>query len=132
MSSRAPIGYLALAGITTAINQGFIAMPPGGTLPPVYLLFWTRANMDSIKQKANGSTFMEISKSAFRPIKLCIPPPKLVDAFVAVASPLMDRIEANEHHRIALTELRDTLLPRLISGKLRLPEATETVEAALA
>jgi type I restriction enzyme S subunit len=88
--------------------------------------------MDSIKQKANGSTFMEISKSAFRPIKLCVPPPKLVDAFVAVASPLMDRIETNEHHRVALTDLRDTLLPRLISGKLRLPEPTEVAEAALA
>jgi len=132
MSSRAPIGYLALAGIPTAINQGFIAMPPGRTLPPVYLFFWTRANMDAIKQKANGSTFMEISKSAFRPIKLCVPLPRLVDAFVAVASPLMDRIEANEHHRVALTELRDTLLPRLISGKLRLPEAAEAAEAALA
>jgi type I restriction enzyme S subunit len=131
MSSRAPIGYLAVAGIPTAINQGFIAMPPGGTLPPVYLFFWTRTNMDSIKQKANGSTFMEISKSAFRPIELCVPPPELVDAFVAIASTLMDRIEANEHHRVSLTDLRDTLLPRLISGKLRLPEATEAAEAAL-
>ena len=86
-------------------------MPPGGTLPPVYLFFWTRASMDSIKQKANGSTFTEISKSAFRPIKLCAPPPELVDAFITAASPLMDRIEANEHHRVASTELRDTLLP---------------------
>jgi type I restriction enzyme S subunit len=132
MSSRAPIGYLALAGIPTAINQGFIAMPPGGTLPPVYLFFWTHINMDSIKQAANGSTFMEISKSAFRPIKLCVPPPELVDAFAAIASPLMDRIEANEHHRASLMELRDVLLPRLISGKLRLPEAAEAAEAVLA
>ena len=130
MSSRAPIGYLALAGIPTAINQGFIAMLPGGTLPPVYLFFWTRANMDSIKQQANGSTFMEISKSSFRPIKLCVPPPKLVDAFAAAASPLIDRIETNEHHRIALTELRDTLLPRLISGKLRLPESESLARKA--
>ena len=130
LSSRAPIGYLALAGIPTAINQGFIAMPPGGTLPPVYLYFWTQTNMDSIKQKANGSTFMEISKSAFRPIKLCVPPPELVDAFGAIASPLMARIEANEHHRVSLTQLRDTLLPRLISGKLRLPDAEREIEAA--
>ena len=122
MSSRAPIGYLALTSIPTAINQGFIAMPPGGTLPPIYLFFWARINMDLIKQSANGSTFMEISKKAFRPIKLCIPPPELVDAFVAIASPLMSRIEANEHHRVTLAELRDTLLPRLISGKLRLPD----------
>ncbi len=131
MSSRAPIGYLALTSIPTAINQGFIAMPPGGMLPPHYLFFWARINMDLIKQSANGSTFMEISKKAFRPIKLCIPPSELIDAFVVIASPLMKRIEANEHHRVMLAELRDTLLPRLISGKLRLPEAADAVEMAL-
>jgi type I restriction enzyme S subunit len=40
MSSRAPIGYLALTQIPVAINQGYIAMPPGGRLPPLYLYFW--------------------------------------------------------------------------------------------
>ena len=47
-----------------------------------------------------------------------------------VASPLMDRIETNEHHRVALTELRDTLLPRLISGTLRLPESEPLAKQA--
>lgn len=87
--------------------------------------------MDWIKQKANGSTFMEISKSAFRRIKLCVPPSELVDAFAAISSSLIDRIEVNERHRVSLTELRDVLLPRLISGKLRLPETTEATKATL-
>ncbi len=91
MSSRAPIGYLAIASVPTAINQGFIAMPPGGLLPPSYLLFWARANMDLIKQSANGSTFMEISKSAFRPIKVCVPPFDVLDAFTKVVDPLLSR-----------------------------------------
>lgn len=128
LSSRAPIGYLAIARIPTAINQGFIAMPPGGELPPAYLLFWTQCNMESIKQKANGSTFMEISKSAFRPIKLCVPSKKIVTAFVSIAEPLLERIAANEAQRAQLAQLRDTLLPRLISGKLRLPDAQSLVE----
>src|SRR5574337_792692 len=127
-SSRAPIGYLAVAQIPTAINQGFIAMPPGGELPPAYLLFWTQWNMDSIKQKANGSTFMEISKSTFRPIKLCVPPEGIVTAFVSIAEPLLERIATNEAQRTQLAQLRDTLLPRLISGKLRLPEAQTLIE----
>ncbi|NMW22993.1 restriction endonuclease subunit S [Rhodanobacter denitrificans] len=130
LSSRAPIGYLAIAQIPTAINQGFIAMRPGGELPPAYLLFWTQWNMDSIKQKANGSTFMEISKSAFRPIKLCVPSEKIVTAFVSIAKPLLERIAANEAQRTQLTQLRDTLLPRLISGKLRLPDAQTLIEEA--
>lgn len=132
MSSRAPIGYLAISQIPVAVNQGFIAIRPGGLLPPVYLYFWCQSNMDAIKQKANGSTFMEISKAAFRPIPLVLPPKEVLARFAEVAGMLFDRIAAGEQHRAQLAELRDALLPRLISGKLRLPEAREQLEDALA
>ncbi len=131
LSSRAPIGYLAIAHVPTAINQGFIAMLPGGQLPASYLLFWTKLNMDAIKQKANGSTFMEISKSAFRPIRLVVPPPQVITEFDSICKPMLDRIAENEKKRRHLGGIRDTLLPRLISGKLRLPqdEAVEETSA---
>jgi restriction endonuclease S subunit len=130
LSSRAPIGYLAIAHVPTAINQGFIAMLPGGQLPASYLLFWTKLNMDAIKQKANGSTFMEISKSAFRPIKLVVPSSRVVSEFDSICRPLLDRIAENERQRLQLAQLRDVLLPRLISGKMRLPEANAPMQAA--
>lgn len=130
MSSRAPIGYLALAQIPVAINQGYIAMPPGGALPPLFMLFWCRFNMEAIKARANGSTFQEISKTAFRPIPIVVPPPELVDAFVAVAQPLVERISANERHAQTLAELRDEVLPRLISGSLRVDEIRPQLDAA--
>ena len=123
MSSRAPIGYLAIAQIPVAINQGYIAMPPGGPLPPLYMLFWCQQNMERIKARANGSTFMEISKKAFRPILVLVPPRPVIDAFMALATALFDRLVENELQAQTLTTLRDTLLPRLISGQLRLPEA---------
>ena len=123
MSSRAPIGYLAIAAVPVAINQGFIAMPPGGELSPVWLLYWAKTNMEAIKQKANGSTFMEISKAAFRPIKVVVPPPKIRAQFDEVAAPMMERIKNCGYHIAALAALRDTLLPRLISGQLRVPGA---------
>ncbi|MBW7909556.1 MAG: restriction endonuclease subunit S [Kiritimatiellae bacterium] len=118
LSSRAPIGYLAIAAIPTAINQGFIAMPPGGELSPVFLLCWCKQNMDLIHQSANGSTFMEISKKAFRPLPVSVPTAEIRDAFDQLAIPIIDKITANEQHRRSLTELRATLLPCLISGKL--------------
>nr|WP_293464083.1 restriction endonuclease subunit S [Polaromonas sp.] len=131
LSSRAPIGYLALAQVPLAINQGYIAMLPGGLLPPLYLLFWCRQNMENIKGRANGSTFMEISKKAFRPIPALVPPPTVVEAFTDVASILFDRLIENEKQAQTLATLRDTLLPRLISGQLRLPEALQEMERAL-
>lgn len=51
MSSRAPIGYLAIAQIPVAINQGYIAMPPGGQLSPLFMLFWCKQNMEAIKAR---------------------------------------------------------------------------------
>lgn len=132
MSSRAPIGYLTLTQVSVAINQGYIAMPPGGRLPPLYLYFWCQANMDGIKGRANGSTFMEISKKAFRPIPALLPQQPVVDGFVEVAGPLFERLVANERQARALVDLRDALLPRLISGKLRLPEAQAQLEEAIA
>lgn len=131
LSSRAPIGYLAVAQVPMAINQGYIAMPPGGLLPPLYMLFWCRQNMENIKGRANGSTFMEISKKAFRPIPALVPSPEIVQAFAVVAAALFDRLIENEKQAQTLATLRDTLLPRLISGQLRLPEAQAATEAAL-
>ena len=132
LSSRAPIGYLALAQVPLAINQGYIAMLPGGLLPPLYLLFWCRQNMENIKGRANGSTFMEISKKAFRPIPALVPAPEIIKAFADVAGRLFDRLIENEKQAQTLVTLRDTLLPRLISGQLRLPEAEALLEEACA
>lgn len=131
LSSRAPIGYLALTQIPVAINQGYIAMLPGGVLPPLYLHFWCKQNMENIKGRANGSTFMEISKKAFRPIPILVPSPELIQRFANTANALFGRLSENERQAQTLSAIRDTLLPRLISGQLRLPEAQEQIENAL-
>jgi type I restriction enzyme S subunit len=123
LSSRAPIGYLAIAQIPLAINQGYIAILPSSQLPPLYMYFWLKQNMDVIKSRSNGSTFMEISKKAFRPIPALVPPVELLNNFLDVANPIFARLAENEKQAQTLATLRDTLLPRLISGQLRLPIA---------
>jgi type I restriction enzyme S subunit len=130
LSSRAPIGYTAIAQMPVAINQGFIAVPPGGTLPPAYLLFWSRLNMDSIKGRASGTTFAEISKAAFRPIPVAIPPAKRLEEYDEKVGTLLLKMAANANESSTLTTLRDTLLPKLISGELRVPDAEAALEAA--
>lgn len=130
MSSRAPIGYLAITNTPMAINQGYIAMPPGSSLPPPYMLFWCQQNMEEIKNLANGSAFMEISKKAFRPIPVLVPDEPVLAEFVSIANSTLKRVIVNEEQTQILADLRDTLLPRLISGKLRLPEAEEMVADA--
>ncbi len=128
LSSRAPIGYLAIAEVATAINQGFIAMKCDGALPNVFVLFWCRENMDVILGNANGSTFQEISKSNFRPIPVIVPPEPILNAFRERADPLYRHIVENERESRTLAQLRDTLLPKLISGELRIADAEKFLE----
>ncbi|CUI84661.1 restriction endonuclease subunit S [Achromobacter xylosoxidans] len=121
MSSRAPIGYLAITQIPVAINQGYIAMLPGGKLPPLYLLMWCQQHMEEIKGQANGSTFMEISKKAFRPMPVIYPGSDLISRFVEAVTPLFEQLVARVKEYSQLAELRDALLPRLLSGELTAP-----------
>jgi len=130
LSSRAPIGYLAIAEVPTAINQGFIAMKCNGALPNVFVLFWCRENMDVILGNANGSTFQEISKSNFRTIPVIVPSELILNAFRECTGPLYRHIVENERESRSLAQLRDTLLPKLISGELRIRDAGKFLEDA--
>ena len=127
LSSRAPIGYLAIAEIPVAVNQGFIAMICDGSVPNHYAIQWVRVNMESILANAGGTTFAEISKTNFRPIPSLLPSRPVLDQFVAVVAPLHSRVVANVKESATLAELRDTLLPRLVSGELRVQDAERLV-----
>ncbi len=120
MSSRAPIGYLAVAEVPTAVNQGFIAMRCERRLPNLYVLFWCYHNLGHIKDIAGGSTFPEISKKAFRPLSVLVPSKPILQAFGCLSHPLHDRLAENMKQASTLAALRDTLLPKLISGQINL------------
>ncbi len=123
MSSRAPIGYLAIAETPVAVNQGIIAMICDLGLPNYYVLSWAQQNMDAIVGNANGTTFLEISKRNFRPLPVIVPSQPLLDRYVEVVRPLYERLTANLLQSRTLTGLRDALLPKLLSGEVRVPEA---------
>ncbi|GAB1426037.1 hypothetical protein MASR2M16_32710 [Thauera terpenica] len=128
MSSRAPIGYLAILNIPAAINQGYIAMLPGGKLPPHYIYFWCKENIESIKGNANGSTFLEISKKAFRPLVALKSSNELLGEFIKRVELLFSRIVVGEKESVDLAALRDSLLPKLLSGELSVAEAIAETE----
>ena len=120
LSSRAPIGYVAITFTPVSVNQGIIAMKPS-ILSAEYLRFWLEFNMETIKSNADGTTFAEISKSKFRPILAIRPSDDLLSAFAANARPVFEKIASNESETSTLAALRDTLLVKLISGELEAP-----------
>ena len=119
MSSRAPVGYLGIARVPTAINQGFIAMVCDGPLPPTYVLNWALTSMDVIKARAGGTTFPEISKKNFRPLPVVVPIGEVVAAYQQTSDPLFDLLAACVKESLQLTQVRDCLLSQLLSGTVK-------------
>jgi len=120
LSSRAPIGYLAISENRVAINQGIIAAIPNCWLSSRYLLSWCAANMSTIEAAANGTTFLEISKSSFKKLRLIAPPENIGRKYDATVSAFYEKIIANAKENETLSEIRDLLLPKLTSGQIRL------------
>lgn len=123
LSSRAPVGYLAISDCPVAINQGFIAMIPDRGVSCHYLLQWAYWARDQILARANGTTFLEISKRNFRPMPVPVPPAELLSEFDDAAELLFRRLVETEREIGLLIELRQALMPGLVRGTIRLPSA---------
>jgi len=83
------------------------------------------------KHTIHGATVNRIALKAFPSYPVLNPPEPLKSAFVDSVAPLWAAIHENQAQAQTLTQLRDTLLPRLISGQLRLPEAEALIEEAV-
>ena len=120
MSSRAPVGVLAFAEIPLAINQGYIAILDDKGYPKEFIYLWLKANMDLVHSYSNGSTFMEISKSAFKSLDIVIPSKNEVESFVQEVKPYFEKIRTNEIQIRTLTKTRDGLLPKLMNNEINI------------
>lgn len=122
MSSRAPVGVLAYAEIPLAINQGYIAIIEDKGYAKEFIYLWLKANMDMVHSYANGSTFMEISKSAFKSLSLQIPPKHIVDEFCDRIKPIFEKIKINELQIRTINKTKDNILPKLMSNEIKIDE----------
>ena len=128
LSSRAPVGYVAAACVPVLINQGFIALKGNDLMTSVYLLNWCLSNVQQFKDRASGTTFAEISKAAFRPIPILVPSEQVARFFAGKAQTLYERVVLNMRQSTLLATTRDSLLPKLISGDIRIPDAEKMLQ----
>ena len=119
MSSRAPVGVLAFAEIPVAINQGYIAIIDDKGYPKEFIYLWLKENMEAVHSYSNGSTFMEINKTAFKSLDITIPDEETINVFTAQVKSFFEKIKSNQQQMQTLTTQRDTLLPRLMSGEVK-------------
>ena len=119
MTSRASIGYFGLINKPACTNQGFINIIPFKEHYRAFMLFDLKSRKEEIIGNANGSTFLEISKSKFRQMKINLPHDEnvLID-FEKAFELTFDLIENLLKQNMKLRESRDILLPRLMSGEI--------------
>ena len=119
LSSRAPIGYVAINDVPMATNQGFINIICSDKINNLFLYYWLKFNKELLLSFSNGTTFQELSKSSFKKIKLILPNQTQMNLFNKIISPLDLQI-ANNHDEIEkISIIRDALLPKLMSGEIR-------------
>ena len=107
-----------------ALNQHLFKVT-SAEFPKWFYLRWTRHHLDHFRQIAAGkaTTMGHIQRAHLSEAKVLVPPAALLGAMDAYFAPLLARIVQNELQAQTFANLRDTLLPRLISGQLRLPQA---------
>ena len=117
-SSRAPIGYITIAKNDICTNQGFKSVVPklAGT---AFIYYFLKISTKDIENKATGSTFKEASGALMKSLQLIIAPERILHDFENIIKPLFTLQEVLEDESRRLAELRDTLLPKLMSGELK-------------
>ncbi len=121
-SSRAPIGYIAIAAGEVCTNQGFKSVVPHVHIATPYVYFFLKENLPSIEGVATGSTFKEVSGSAMKSVPAIIPDSDTLNRFTELCVPLFEAQEKLEAESHRLATLRDTLLPKLMSGEIDVSE----------
>lgn len=117
-SSRAPIGYIAIASNTVTTNQGFKSVIPNTNVGTAFVYYFLKQALPTIEGMASGSTFKEISGSGMKSVPAVIPDNETLRMFSEFCKPLFEQQAMLEAENRRLSAIRDALLPKLISGEI--------------
>ena len=96
-SSRAPIGYVAIATNEVCTNQGFKSVVPNENTNPLFLYYLLKYNKDKIEGMGSGTTFKEVSGNTMKNIVVSVPTDKKVQERISsMLGSIDDKIEENE------------------------------------
>ena len=117
-SSRAPIGYIAIAANEVTTNQGFKSVVPNENVGTAFMYYLLKFLLPTIEGMASGSTFKEISGAGMKSVPVIIPDNETIDKFNAFCTPIFQQQEVLEAENSRLVDIRDALLPKLMAGEL--------------
>lgn len=118
LSTRAPIGYIAIARNDLTTNQGFKSFVPNKDFSSEFIYFVISNSIQTIENNASGSTFKEISSSVLQEIKTLLAEKKIRKLFDEKIQPIFKKQDIIEQENQQLAKLRDWLLPMLMNGQV--------------
>ncbi|MFN4294851.1 MAG: restriction endonuclease subunit S [Thermoflexales bacterium] len=128
VSVRAPVGDINMALEDCAIGRGVAAVRHKSGARSYTYYFMHELSDEFSRFEAEGTVFGSISKKDFHAVQCVVASQSVIDAFERLCSPIDDRIERDDRESRTLAALRDALLPRLISGALRVKDAEKFLQ----
>lgn len=119
ISARGTVGKVAMIGMPMAMNQSCYALRSKVKGGEAFVYFSTLRFVEHLQRIAHGAVFDTITRDSFKQIPAYLPTDEVIAAFGEIANSLLERIRANGQQAATLAILRDTVLPKLISGELR-------------
>jgi len=121
VSARGTVGKLALVGRETAMNQSCYGVKGKDSFGDYYVYFQLKAVLASLKSRVHGAVLDTITQSTFKNIMVYLPNNEVVTCYEERVNPIMEKILNNVLQTQSLSKTRDTLLPKLMSGAVRIP-----------
>lgn len=118
VTARGTVGKTTLLGVPMAMNQSCYALKSDEIAAPYYLFFALNKEIASLKAMSNGGVFNTIIVKTFDSIHIAIPSNDLIATFETLVTPIMEQIQVKTKESFALSEVRDRLLPKLMSGEV--------------
>ncbi|CEE94922.1 hypothetical protein XNA1_4840025 [Xenorhabdus nematophila str. Anatoliense] len=118
LSSRAPIGYMAIARNEVTTNQGFKSFISSKGYSTEFVYFSVKNSLKAIIQYSSGSTFKEVSGTVLKTVKVVLPEQSAVNKFTKKVACIFERQDKLEQENQQFVELRDWLLPMLMNGQV--------------
>ena len=127
LTSRASVGFVALAGTELTTNQGFQSLIPNKAIESRFLMYWIQHNRNEFESRSAGSTFKEISKTNVKSIRLNLPPLSEQKRIVEIVSSMDEVIQTTEQAVVDAKALRSGLLSELLSGNHEIPASYDSL-----
>ena len=125
ISARGTVGKLALAGQPMAFNQSCYGLMPKDGRSCFWFYLLMQSAVSNLQQRTHGSVFDTITRRTFDGLLVVSPSSGLIESFEEMVAPLFELLLASHLEAEKLAEMRDYLLPKLLSGAVRLEIASE-------